>query len=58
MTDVAAPPVPSPSQAPPRHEFGARTVEPGLRLPKDVDMRIGRARPAHLKAGNPRLGTC
>jgi hypothetical protein len=35
------------------YEFGARTAEPGLQLLKDVDMRIGRARPAHLKAGKP-----
>ncbi len=33
------------------YEFGARTAEPGLQLLKDVDMRIGRARPAHLKQG-------
>lgn len=35
------------------YEFGARTAELGLQLLKDVDMRIGRARPAHLKAGKP-----
>lgn len=35
------------------YEFGARTAEPGLQLLKDVDMRIGRARPAHLKQGKP-----
>lgn len=35
------------------YEFGARTAEPGLQLLKDVNMRIGRARPAHLKAGKP-----
>lgn len=33
------------------YEFGARTAEPGLQLLKDVDLRVGRARPAHLKAG-------
>ncbi len=33
------------------YEFGARTAEPGLQLLKDIDLRIGRARPAHLKEG-------
>jgi len=33
------------------YEFGARISEPGMQLWKDVDLRLGRARPAHLKQG-------
>jgi integrase len=33
------------------YEFGARAAEPGLQLFKDVDVRLNRARPAHLKGG-------
>lgn len=33
------------------YEFGARTAEPGLQVLKDVDVRLNRARPAHLKGG-------
>lgn len=33
------------------YEFGARVSEPGMQLLKEVDLRLGRARPAHLKGG-------
>lgn len=35
------------------YEFGSRTAEPGLQKLEDLDMRLKRARPAHLKAGKP-----
>lgn len=33
------------------YEFGARAAEPGLQLVRDIDLRVGRARPMHLKSG-------
>jgi len=33
------------------YEFGARISEPGMQLVRDVDLRLGRARPSHLKQG-------
>lgn len=33
------------------YEFGARISELGMQFMKDTDLRLGRARPAHLKGG-------
>lgn len=37
------------------YEFGARVSEPGMQLLKEVDLRLGRARPAHLKRGKGKV---
>ncbi len=37
------------------YEFGARVSEPGMQLVRDVDLRLGRARPAHLKGGKKQV---
>ncbi len=33
------------------YEFGARISEPGMQLVREVDLRLNRARPSHLKQG-------